>query len=169
MLTKARAFALHAHGDQTYGSRPYAYHLDMVADSLVPYGEQAQVIGYLHDVIEDTRVTREEIEREFGPLVAECVALVSDGPGGSGAEKKARTYARLAKVTGPAQLALVVKAADRLSNVRACVADGNATKLAGYVNAHPAFRNAAYRAGLCDPLWAELDRLVADHARGDHA
>ena len=57
MLDQARAFALAAHGDQMYGARPYSFHLDAVVRLLSPYGIEAQVIGYLHDVVEDTEVS----------------------------------------------------------------------------------------------------------------
>jgi (p)ppGpp synthase/HD superfamily hydrolase len=119
MLEQARAFALAAHGDQMYGARPYSFHLDAVVRLLSPYGIEAQVIGYLHDVVEDTEVSEGEIRQHFGRLIAECVGLLTDAPGANRAERKARTYARLATVDGPAELALVVKVADRLANVRA--------------------------------------------------
>ena len=86
---------------------------------LGPYGEEAQVVGYLHDVVEDAGVSVERIREGFGDLVAECVALVTDPPGLDRAGRKARTNAKLAKVEGRARLALVVKAADRLANLRA--------------------------------------------------
>ena len=38
--------------------------------------EQAQVIAYLHDVIEDTDKTEKDIEKEFGSLVARCVSIL---------------------------------------------------------------------------------------------
>ena len=61
MLDKARAFALTAHGSQMYGDRPYAFHLEAVVSLLSGYGTDAQIVGYLHDVIEDTRVTEDEV------------------------------------------------------------------------------------------------------------
>jgi (p)ppGpp synthase/HD superfamily hydrolase len=59
MINKAKEFAIKHHGEQKYGDRPYSFHLDQVVSYLVPYGETAQVIGYLHDVVEDTDVTLE--------------------------------------------------------------------------------------------------------------
>ncbi|WP_291987679.1 HD domain-containing protein [Candidatus Accumulibacter sp. ACC007] len=170
MLDEARSFALAAHGSQRYGDLPYSFHLDEVVTLLAPYGSQAQVIGYLHDVVEDTTVTDIEIRDRFGPLVAECVCLLTDLSGASRAERKAGTYARLATVSGAAELALVVKAADRLANVRSCVLDDRRGLMTVYRNEHASFRRSAYREGLCDPLWLELDVLLAvtsgavDHA-----
>ena len=160
MLEQARAFALAAHGDQMYGARPYSFHLDAVVRLLSPYGIEAQVIGYLHDVVEDTEVSEGEIRQHFGRLIAECVGLLTDAPGANRAERKARTYARLATVDGPTEVALVVKVADRLANVRTCLIDDRRGLREVYSREHPAFRRAAYREGLCEPLWVELDTLL---------
>ena len=160
MIDQARAFALAAHGDQMYGARPYSFHLDAVVRLLSPYGIEAQVIGYLHDVVEDTEVSEGEIRQHFGRLIAECVGLLTDAPGANRAERKARTYARLATIDGPAELALVVKVADRLANVRTCLIDDRRGLREVYSREHPAFRRAVYREGLCEPLWVELDTLL---------
>ena len=77
------------------------------------------------------------------------------------AERKAETYSRLAAVSGANELALVVKAADRLANVRNCVLDDRRGLMTVYRREHASFRRSAYRAGLCEPLWAELDVLLA--------
>lgn len=165
MANNARIFAINAHDEQMYGDRPYSYHLDMVAAYLAPYGKDVLIIGYLHDVIEDTSSDRGQIESEFGPLVAECVTILTDEPGSSRAERKAKIYAKLAKVPGRAELALIVKAADRLANVQACIDDDKQSLLATYRNEHPTFRNAAYRSGLCDPFWFQLDNLLGEDVR----
>ncbi len=55
---------------------------------------------------------------------------------------------------------LIPMAADRLANLRMSVADPAGGKLAMYRQEHPAFRAAAYRPGLGDELWAEIDRIV---------
>jgi (p)ppGpp synthase/HD superfamily hydrolase len=160
-VSRARAFALRAHGDQRYGDHPYSYHLDAVAEILEPYGHAAQVVGYLHDVVEDTSVPIEEIRAEFGELVAACVLLVTDLPGENRSERKLATNAKLAQVDGEERLALIVKAADRFANVRACALSGNESKLAMYRAEHPAFREAAYRAKLCDGLWDAMGLVLS--------
>jgi len=157
---QARAFAVAAHGGQRYGEHPYVHHLDAVASIAGSFGEAAVVAAYLHDTVEDTSATLAEVADRFGPDIAACVALLTDEPGADRKERKAKTYAKLAQVTGPLELALIVKAADRLANVRASVKDGNARMLQVYRGEHPTFRQAAYRPGLCDPLWSELDALL---------
>lgn len=160
MLEEARSFALTAHASQKYGDRPYAFHLEAVVELLLPYGTEAQVIGYLHDTLEDTEVTENDIRIRFGERIAECVSLLTDSPGANRAERKAATYARLSTVGRASELALVVKAADRLANVRSCVADQRRGLWEIYRKEHPCFTRAAYRERLCEPLWAELDALL---------
>jgi (p)ppGpp synthase/HD superfamily hydrolase len=160
MLDEARAFAVAAHDTQRYGDLPYSYHLDQVAALLLPFGSTAQVIGYLHDVVEDTDIKLSDIELRFGSFVAQCVDLLTDSSGSSRAERKAKTYQRLSEVVGSAELALIVKTADRLANVRACIADGNQRLLSMYLAEHVAFRSSAYRENLCENLWLELNSLL---------
>ncbi|WP_159274539.1 HD domain-containing protein [Variovorax boronicumulans] len=168
-LSVARAYALSMHGAQMYGAHPYSHHLDAVALTLLPYGQEAQVIGYLHDVVEDTDATLAEVRLRFGDQVAACVALLTDEPGANRKERKSKTYAKLAGVTGAEELALVVKVADRLSNVRACVADAHRDLWNVYRGEHVVFKAAAFRAGLCDALWSELDELMSDEKQPRNA
>jgi (p)ppGpp synthase/HD superfamily hydrolase len=160
MVEKARQFAVTHHGDQRYGERPYAYHLDQVASLLEPYGETARVVGYLHDVVEDTDVTLQQVAEEFGSAVAACVAVLTDEPGANRKERKEKTYTKMAGITGEAELALIVKAADRLANTQACLGDGKVDLLKVYQSELDAFYKAAYRKGLCDDLWSRLREVT---------
>lgn len=166
LLTKAREFALAAHGDQGYGSQPYRVHLDAVAELAREYGAEAEVVAYLHDVVEDTPVSLDELVEVFGARVAACVSILTDEPGDSREQRKRRTYARLAEVSEELDVALVVKAADRLANMRACVAQGDDELLGVYKKEHPSFRKAAYRRGLCWSLWHEMDTICASAQHG---
>jgi guanosine-3',5'-bis(diphosphate) 3'-pyrophosphohydrolase len=159
-VARARMFAVTAHDDQRYGDQPYVVHLDAVAGLLAPFGEVNQIIGYLHDVVEDTTVPLDAVRREFGDQVAACVALVTDEPGANRRERKARTNSKLAVVSGENALALIVKAADRLANLRASARGGSDSKLGMYQREHSAFREAVYRPGLCDELWREMNRIL---------
>lgn len=160
-VSRARAFAIDAHGDQRYGDQPYSVHMDAVAGLLESYGEDAQTIGYLHDVVEDTSVTVNRVREEFGELVAQCVKLVTDEPGTNRQERKTRTNAKLSAVPDDLRLALVVKAADRLANLRVSTLGGADSKLEMYRREHAAFREAAFRAGLCDGFWAEMECILS--------
>jgi len=146
---------------KTYGDQPYSMHLDAVVALLVEYGSDAQVIGYLHDVIEDTAACEADIRAKFGDFVADAVLIVTDEAGASRAERKRKTYRKMAGVDDDLALALVVKAADRLANVKNCIKTRHRRKFLMYQSEHAQFKQAAYRANLCDPLWLELDQLIA--------
>jgi guanosine-3',5'-bis(diphosphate) 3'-pyrophosphohydrolase len=160
-VTRARNFAVAAHGDQKYGDQPYVAHLDAVVQILAPFGEQAQVAGYLHDVVEDTAVSLQTIRDEFGSEIADCVALLTDEPGSNRKERKRLTNKKLSAVGADRQLALFVKAADRLANVRQSAQEKSGSKLEMYRREHSAFREAAYRPRLCDEIWEEMDRIFS--------
>ncbi|WP_293266815.1 HD domain-containing protein [Neptunomonas sp.] len=158
-VEKAREFAVKAHGKQLYGELPYSVHLDAVASLVKPYGAAAEVIAYLHDVVEDTDVTIDEISTEFGVFVSKCVAIVTDEPGKTRKERKAKTYEKMAHVNGEETLALLVKSADRLANVRACVAESNRRLLDIYLSEYSVFKQSVYRESLCEEIWLELQKM----------
>lgn len=156
LVAMARAVAVVAHGDQKYGEAPYVAHLDAVAELVRGYGPQYVTVAYLHDTLEDTDLRYAQIAGMFGEYVAECVELVSDEGGRNRAARKAATNAKLAALTRDHDVALIVKAADRLANVRA------GGKVDMYRKEHAAFRAACYREGLCPEIWAELDARLSD-------
>lgn len=159
-VIRARKYALRAHGGQKYGEEPYVNHLDEVVLLLAPYGETAQIVGYLHDVVEDTEVTRVQISTDWHDPISRLVGLVTDEHGRNRRERKDLTNDKLRRVTGLDTTALIVKAADRLANLRRSAKDVAGGKLDMYRREHPAFREAAYRPDLCDELWAEMDGII---------
>jgi (p)ppGpp synthase/HD superfamily hydrolase len=72
---RARAFAIAAHGNQRYGEQPYEVHLAAVRQVLFDFGHGGElaIAAWLHDTVEDTDVTVEQIELEFGSAVAALV------------------------------------------------------------------------------------------------
>lgn len=192
-MTSAREFAIKAHGGQKYGKEPdappYHFHLDQVARLVTaalqgpPWShwlsgwtyEQmaaALAVAYLHDVVEDTDTTVEEVKVAFGSEVAEAVALLTDEPGKNRKERKAKTYAKLAKAsTNTAGLvARIVKTADRLANVHHSKLKDNTGLFKMYQKEHAAFRQAVYLSGLCDALHVTLDEAlgVADESANEN-
>ena len=84
LILDALGFAAHKHRDQRRkdaGATPYINHPIAVAKLLVECGIDDPVIlqaAILHDTIEDTETTREELERQFGDEVAAVVVEVTD-------------------------------------------------------------------------------------------
>src|SRR5512138_2638809 len=85
LLLKALAFAAHKHRDQRRkdaDASPYINHPIALADVLVNEGGVTDVevlcAALLHDTVEDTETTPEELEREFGREIAEIVIELTD-------------------------------------------------------------------------------------------
>ena len=157
MIKQAKKFALEAHGDQKYGTHPYEKHLEDVVSHLKDFGDNAIVIGYLHDVIEDTEVSYQQVKDTFGSFIADCVAIVTDEPGTNRKERKKKTYQKMSNVSGDLELALTVKAADRLANIKACLIDSNQSLLNMYKSEQSVFKSSVYRKGLCDSIWSQIN------------
>ena len=112
----ARRFAEAAHADQRYGEAPYVTHLSAVRAVLGDFGHGGPlaVAAWLHDVVEDTAVTRDEVEARFGAEVAALVWAVT----GVGATRKERNASAYEKIRAHPPAA-VLKLADRIANVEA--------------------------------------------------
>ena len=84
LVSRARAFAFAAHNAidhrRKYTDEPYTNHLERVAGLVASVVDDPAMIAaaYLHDTVEDTEVTIEDIEREFGADVATLVAGLTD-------------------------------------------------------------------------------------------
>jgi (p)ppGpp synthase/HD superfamily hydrolase len=77
MLDKAWQAAVAYHGDQMYGGRPYAWHLVQVANSLDAYSAEHIAVAYLHDILEDTAYTEEDLRMTFPQDVADAVVAMT--------------------------------------------------------------------------------------------
>lgn len=154
--TIARDFAALVHTNQRYGNKPYVYHLDQVVKHLCKYGDIACTIGYLHDVLEDTTTTIDDLKGVFGNYIAQCVTLLSDKSGKSRKWRKEQTNKRLSCIESEYRIVLVIKAADRLANLE----EGG--KIDMYRKEHESFYNAVYRPGLCDEIWEKINTLLKE-------
>lgn len=119
-LFEAIEFAVRAHAGQfRKGTRvPYIVHPMGVAKLLIEtgYPETVVIAGLLHDTVEDTPVTIEEIRAQFGDEVAELVAAMTELPRSfTWEERKQDMLARLA--TAPPDV-LALECADKLDNIR---------------------------------------------------
>ncbi|MCH9637730.1 MAG: HD domain-containing protein [Gammaproteobacteria bacterium] len=167
-MPDARAYAIAAHGTQRYGRQPYVVHLDAVAE-IVGSDQLLRDVAYLHDVVEDTPITAVEIFGEFGAEVSHAIRVLTDGSGGREERKLAanRRFAAVNPASRWGRAALIVKAADRLANIRACLATNDRRRLLMYQREHRDFREAVFRDGLCDQIWSELDNLLQGDPRGN--
>lgn len=124
LLVKAYEYAANAHANQKRASgEPYFIHPCAVADILMGLGLDAATIAaaLLHDVIEDTVCTAEDIEREFGGEVLALVSgvtklekIVFKSKEDENAENFRKIFVAMAKDVR----VIIIKLADRLHNMR---------------------------------------------------
>ena len=119
-LQEAIKFATEAHGDQKrkYTGEPYITHPIAVMEIVreVPHTEEMLMAAVLHDTVEDTPVTIEDIKTKFGTKVAELVNGLTDvsrPEDGNRKTRKAMDRAHLAKQNAEVQ---TIKLADLIHN-----------------------------------------------------
>jgi len=122
-VAQAVAFALRFHGDQKWPTgAPYAEHLLEALEFLVRGAgvTDAGVLcaAVLHDVVEDTPCTLGEVRAAFGDRVADMVGWVTKPEPELGADRKAAKEAYLRRLADAPDDAVLVKLADRGSNVQ---------------------------------------------------
>ena len=122
-FTKALLFAAEAHRNQRRkgaAQEPYLNHLIEVVDLVVQATGSADmdmvIAALLHDVVEDTPTTYEDVATGFGERVAEIVRENSDN---MSLPKAERRRARIAAMALKSREARIVKMADIISNLRA--------------------------------------------------
>lgn len=155
MIKRARNMADVAHGGQKYGNFPYMHHIDDVVKIAIDLGYSRDVIiaCYLHDTIEDTSISREDIEDAFGKHIADVVYAVTDEDGANRKERKGKTYIKIKSIPD----AISVKLCDRISNVRESLR-GNDKLFDMYKNEHPAFE-ITLRDSSNKKAWNMLDSM----------
>jgi GTP pyrophosphokinase len=124
LICRAFNFAYQLHeGQYRKSGEPYIAHPIAVAGLLRDLGGDSVTIaaGFLHDVVEDTDVTLEEIEERFGTDVrqlVEGVTKLSKFNFSSKTERQAENFRRMFLAMAKDIRVIVVKLADRLHNMR---------------------------------------------------
>jgi (p)ppGpp synthase/HD superfamily hydrolase len=161
----ARSFAEVAHGDQKYGKHPYVKHLAAVRAVLEDFGFSGDlgVAAWLHDVLEDTKVTSDQLELAFGSTVTHLVWAVT----GVGVNRKERNECAYGRIERNPK-AIILKLADRIANVEAC-AKTRDHRLGMYRQEHVAFKARLVRLAkfldeeeIVMAMWARLDLVFSD-------
>ena len=123
-LEKAFRFALKYHQGQSRSSgEPYMMHPLMVAHILADMRMDvvAMETGLLHDVVEDTSVTVEQVRKEFGEEVARCVdgvTKLSKLDFYSAEDRQAESFRKMLLAMVEDIRVILVKLADRIHNMR---------------------------------------------------
>lgn len=123
LLKKAYLFAEHAHdGQKRMSGEPYFVHVLETARILAQLGMDAQTVaaGLLHDVLEDTPTTEEEIEKEFGAEILFLIKGVTKL--GTlkyrGHERHVESLRKFFVAMANDLRVVIIKFADRLHNLR---------------------------------------------------
>ncbi len=124
LLQKAYILSKNAHGNQKrHSGELYFSHPLAVAEILIDLklDQESIITALLHDVVEDTEVTIEEIEKDFGEEVAKLVdgvtklGKIESVPS---SERVAENFRKLALAMSEDIRVLLIKLADRLHNMR---------------------------------------------------
>lgn len=131
LVSRAHAFARDAHAAvgqmRKYTTDvPYIVHPEAVAEIVrsVPHTEAMLAAAYLHDTVEDTEVTIQQITEAFGPEVADLVGWLTDislPQDGNRAIRKEIDRQHTAQAPAAAK---TIKLADLLDNTQSIVANG---------------------------------------------
>lgn len=165
IITRAFNFAKHAHkGVRRNSGEPYILHPIAVARIVseeIGLGSTSICAALLHDVVEDTDYTVEDISNLFGPKIAQIVdglTKISGGIFGDKASAQTENFKKLLLTMSEDIRVILIKIADRLHNMRTLehMAPNKQYKIAGetlYI-----YAPIAYRLGL-NKIKMELENL----------
>ena len=121
-ILAAAMFAAEKHAAQKRkgaAAEPYVNHLIEVAQLIASSSEQLDanlvMAGFLHDTIEDTGTTAEELEQAFGSDIAALVVELTDD---KSLPKEVRKELQVEEAPHKSVRAQVIKLADKISNLR---------------------------------------------------
>lgn len=156
---RAADFARSAHEEQEYGGGSFhELHLARVVATLRRYGTddpELLAAGWLHDVVEDTETTVDDLRAGFGDDVADLVWRLTDEPGANRKERQRNTHAKIREDAR----AVRVKLADRIANVESSFEQRSPLR-GMYRKEYRRFRDDLWRAGEYPEMWERLDALL---------
>jgi len=174
------AWARSAHADQKHGPRPYTAHLAEVEAVLHRFSYDPNAAGldeaaltraqtlslaaWLHDIVEDTPVTLDEVRERAGQDVAALVGAVTNEEGPNRHARHLKTYPKIASTPN----AVILKLADRIANVETCLCGGDSKSVRlfkMYQREFEGFRSALQRDAAA-PMWKHLAQLMRKEPGG---
>jgi (p)ppGpp synthase/HD superfamily hydrolase len=122
IVEKARLVAEDAHAgtERKYTGEPYFTHVEEVAGYVQALGGSEDMVAaaYLHDVVEDTEWTHDDIKREFNPTIAEYVYFLTNISIGSSEPRRVRKAMDRAHIKKAPIPVKTIKLADLKSNLK---------------------------------------------------
>ena len=167
-VNRAYAFSARAHaGQYRKDGEPYITHPLAVAEILAGWNMDGQtlVAALLHDVVEDTGITREQIAAEFGPAVAalvDGVTKLDQLEFESKTHAQAENFRKMLLAMAQDVRVILIKLADRLHNMRTLEAMKPEARTRIAQETLEIYAPIANRLGL-NSLYQELEDLAFQH------
>ena len=165
IITRAYHLAKQAHGGvRRLSGEPYIMHPLSVARIVVReigLGSTSICAALLHDVVEDTEYTAEDIAHQFGPKIASIVVGLTKISGGvfvDQAVKQAENVRKLLLTMSDDIRVMLIKLADRLHNMRTLAAQRPEKQRKIAIETQYIYAPMAHRLGLF-PIKTELENL----------
>ena len=168
LLVRAYKYSDVAHAGQVrHSGEPYVSHCVEVARILADLQLDTTTVacGLLHDIVEDTDITVEDVAREFGPEVAQIVdglTKIANLPMSSREERQVENYRKLLLSIAKDARVILIKLADRLHNMRTLdwLAPEKRRRIAQ--ETRDLYAPLAHRFGMAKVRW-ELEDLAFKH------
>lgn len=164
LIATAYQVSHHAHAGQVRKSgEPFVYHPLCTADILANLHLDSATIAaaLLHDVLEDTEMTKEELAAQFGDEVTEIVDGVTKLkriPSGNFEEAQAESLRKMIVAMSKDVRVIIIKLADRLHNMRTLEYLNRDTQLKKATETLEIYAPLAHRLGIYSLKW-ELEDL----------
>src|ERR1700679_1870489 len=164
LIRKAFDMALESHKDMRRKSgEPYIYHpiaVAQIAAEEIGLGTTSIVCALLHDVVEDTNMTLDDIEREFGKKVAMIIDGLTkiSGVFDTNSSLQAENFRKILLTLADDVRVILIKLADRLHNMRTLEAMSRNNQLKIASETLVLFAPLAHRLGLYS-IKSELEDL----------
>ena len=169
LLVRAYRFSEEAHRGQTRNSgEPYVIHCIEVAKILADLQLDSTTVasGLIHDVVEDTSVELDDVEREFGKEIAAIVdglTKIAKLPNsGSNQDRQVESYRKLLLSIAKDARVIIVKLADRLHNMRTLEYLPEEKRRRIALETRDLYAPLAHRFGMAKMRW-ELEDLAFKH------
>lgn len=172
VITYAIGFCQAAHFGQKrkFSGIPYWTHPLAVANILHEHGHtdpHTQIVALLHDVVEDTPITVEEISEHFGPEVAEDVEWLTKGDysniinmDGQPINRANKKELEVMRLSGAPDHVKTIKLADRLHNMTILTEDPAFAPV--FAQETRRLLDYALKDG-CPVLWGKLDTIIKNY------
>jgi GTP diphosphokinase / guanosine-3',5'-bis(diphosphate) 3'-diphosphatase len=172
LLLRAYRYSARAHtGQKRRSGDDYVVHCVQVARILADLQLDSTTIaaGLIHDVVEDTEITVPDVEREFGPEIAQIVdglTKIGNLPFTSKEERQAETYRKLLLSVARDARVIIIKLADRLHNMRTLEWMPDDKKRLIAQETRDIYAPLAHRFGMAKVRW-ELEDLAFKYLETD--